>query len=209
MERAVEALRQLSGSGLLDEITMSVKKRTMPNIFRVFPRVLRAESLHSDVLRWLLDPSGFHGLEDAFSVGFLRRLLQGSHEGRVPDGLKWDEHVAVSGAVTEVPTGRGPIDILVHGPWGGRPFVMGVENKVGSSEGRKGEGKQRLGQLRRYADALCHLYPQSTVIVALLTPDGRPPGLDHHSSLRARSKPLRIQTLVAERARWERVSGNV
>lgn len=175
MDQTVDALQRLSGSGLLDEITESIKKRALPNIFRVFPRVLRAESLHSDVLRWLLDPREWHGLGDSFSGEFLRRALKQSQEGTVPDDLRSEAQIIIDEAHTEIPVGGGIIDILVRGRWGDSSFVLGIENKIDASEGRKGKGEEKVGQLQLYAEALRRLYPESTVFVALLTPDGRRP----------------------------------
>jgi hypothetical protein len=83
--------------------------------------------------------------------------------------------IEVEGVVPEYPTGRGPIDILIWGQWGGRPFVLGIENKIGAPEGRHRKGSQVIGQFRDYGIALRRRFPDSTLALALLTPDGRNP----------------------------------
>jgi PD-(D/E)XK nuclease superfamily len=177
MDGTVEALGRLSESRLLDEITESVRKRSRPNIFRVFPRALRVESLHSDVLRWLLDPQGWHEFGDRCGTPLLRQFLKRSHppKEKEDDGLTSDAEIAIDAADAEIPVGGGTIDIVLRGRWGGRPFVLGIENKIDATEGRRGEGEDKIGQLQLYADALYRLYPDFIVLVALLTPEGRRP----------------------------------
>jgi hypothetical protein len=176
MGKAVEALKHLPDSGLLREITESVKKRSLPNIVRVFPRVLRVESLHSDVLRWLLDPRGWYGLGDRFAGELLRRALGPRCEGADKDHLSARAEMVVDEVHTEIPVGGEIIDIVVLGRWGDRSFVFGVENKIDAPEGRKWIGEEEVWQLRSQAEALCGFCPEPAVFVALLAPHGCRPG---------------------------------
>ena len=71
-----EALKRLEawdGLQRLDTILDDLRRR--PNFFLVAPRVLRVEGVHSDMLAWLLDPRGWHGLSDGFARAFLSAVL--------------------------------------------------------------------------------------------------------------------------------------
>jgi hypothetical protein len=129
MDATVEALRLLSQSRLLDEITESVRKRSRPNIFRVFPRALRVESLHSDVLRWLLDPHGWHELGDCCGTPLLRQFLKRSHppKEKEDDGPTSDAEIAIDAADAEIPVGGGTIDIVRSII---RSHVMGRDDEI-------------------------------------------------------------------------------
>jgi hypothetical protein len=133
--------------------------RTRPNIFAIAPRILRVEGVHSDMLAWLLDPKGWHGLADRFATSLIRFVLAdcGDEVGALE----------IQSVETEASTGRGPIDILVSGRRGRLPFVLGLENKVDASESPS--------QLRRYSEGLLSRYPRTDVRVALLTRTGLRP----------------------------------
>lgn len=171
----VGELRRLSQSSLLRRIEVQVAKRKHANVFRIFPRALRSESLHSDVVTWLLQPTEWHSLDNGFAVALLRRWWDQSQHGQPPVELKRDEMIEVTDVVAEYPTGRGPIDILIWGQWGDRPFVLGIENKIGAPEGRHRKGSQVVGQFRDYGNALRRHFPDSILALALLTPEGRNP----------------------------------
>lgn len=152
------------------------RRATEENVFGVVQRVLRNEALHSDILRWLLDPKGWHGLGDRFSKELLRQWWERNRHTKHRATVPRRASVRVTRVESESPTGRGPIDILIEGTWGGRAFVFGIENKVDAPEGREDSDPDAAGQLVRYANALTRRVPRSTtVLVALLTPDGRAP----------------------------------
>jgi hypothetical protein len=156
-------------SGVLREIDGLLDARaTLPDPFALCARVIDAEGLHSDILKWLLTPAGWHNLDGDFGVALLSRLSERSREGNVPCPVSRDAAITIKKVATEVSTGAGPVDLLIEGTWGGDPFVLGIENKIGSDEAP--------GQVARYARALRQRTPAGThVFVALLTPDPCPP----------------------------------
>jgi hypothetical protein len=80
-ERSAEyaALQQLEawdGLRQLDAFLHDLRKQ--PNFFLTAPRELRVEGVHSDMLAWLLDPRGWHGLAERFA----RSCARGAREVR-------------------------------------------------------------------------------------------------------------------------------
>src|SRR5436190_22676677 len=70
----LERFRRWDGLSRLEAI-LSAKRRE-PNFFRIVTRVLRVEGVHSDLLAWLLDPNGWHGLKDTFATAFVAEILR-------------------------------------------------------------------------------------------------------------------------------------
>ena len=116
----------LDRSGIVKSTAELLKKREREdNVFRIVPRAIRAESLHSDVLHWLLkpDPDETRGLGGRFSATLLTRWIERSANGRPAPNLQRDATIHVRHVAREASTGRGPIDILLRGEWGTQPFV--------------------------------------------------------------------------------------
>ena len=157
----VEALKRLEAwDGLQRLDTVLDNLRRQPNFFLVAPRVLRVEGVHSDMLLWLLDPKGWHGLTDGFAHKFLCSVLAGC-------GMDAAKPLRIDEVHREFSTGNGPIDVLLRVRYGDVGLVVGVENKIDSPEGDK--------QLVRYAEGLSVRFPRDLRVLAFLTPDGREP----------------------------------
>ncbi len=157
-DTALQNLAAWDGLARLDSILNQVRSR--PNFFLTVPRILRVEGVHSDMLGWLLDPKGWHGLADRFAVPFGRAMLAACK--RCGEGALVVEEVH-----REFSTGKGPIDILLHLRRGDERFVLGIENKIDAPEGKN--------QLRRYGEGLAYTFPGTAVVLTFLTPDGRKP----------------------------------
>jgi hypothetical protein len=134
------------------------KLRRGPNFFRVAPRVFRVEGVHSDLLAWLLDPKGFHGLGDSFAVRFMVDALREA-------GVPVEPPISIVSVQTEAPTGEGPIDILVRAESASTPLVVGIENKIDAPIGDD--------QLGRYARGLVARFHGVRVVLVLLAPTAR------------------------------------
>jgi len=156
--QALKRLESWDGLKRLDRLLKALRRQ--PNFFVVAPRVLRVEGVHSDILAWLLDPQGWHGLGDGFARGFLSDVLAGC-------GVTASQSPKVHEVHREFSTGRGPIDILVRGRSDDVDLVVGIENKIDSPEGDD--------QLVRYAQGLTARFPQCRVVLAFLSPSGRQP----------------------------------
>lgn len=71
--KALVRLHEWSGVTRLDEIARNLAQRQ--NFFRLVSRAIRDESVHSDVIKWLLDPKGWHDLGDGFGDRFVAGVL--------------------------------------------------------------------------------------------------------------------------------------
>ena len=83
-------------------LNRQLAQRREPNFFRVVSRMRRAEGVHSDLLGWLLDPQGWHGLGHEFGNRFLGEALgpaRGSFSGQFN----------IIEVKTEASTGEGPM----------------------------------------------------------------------------------------------------
>ena len=98
-DTALQNLKAWDGLARLDPILYQVRSR--PNFFLTVPRILRVEGVHSDMLWWLLDPKGWHGLADRFAVPFVRAMLAAC-------GLCSEVALVVEEVHREFSTGRGP-----------------------------------------------------------------------------------------------------
>jgi hypothetical protein len=155
---ALERLGAWDGLSRLDAILEDLRRS--PNFFLIAPRVLRVEGVHSDMLAWLLDPSGWHGVGDRFARAFAHAALEEC-------GLEVRSPLNVVDVRREFSTGRGPVDILLRVRNGHGRVALGVENKIDSPESND--------QLDRYATGLATCFPDETVALMFLTPDGREP----------------------------------
>ena len=154
--RKKDALRSLQSATILSQLDASIQKaRRSPNFFNIAPRILRVEGVHSDVVAWLLDPGGWHGLGDTVVRPLIQEIL--GHCGK-QNGLP----VTILGIEREYSTGNGPIDILIRARIGDGRFALGIENKIDASEGAE--------QLWRYGEGLKRRLPDHAVIVAFLAP---------------------------------------
>lgn len=152
---AIQRLQVWDGVSRLETVLQN--RRRGPNFFHIAPRVLRVEGIPSDLLAWLLDPQGWHGLGDAFVAPFIAEILR---DARSDSGQPLT-HVVVD---KEFSTGEGPIDVLVRGRLGETPVVVGIENKIEAPLGRN--------QLDRHARGLVGQFrPGALVVLVLLTPD--------------------------------------
>jgi len=116
-------------------------------------RVDSAEIRHSNVLAWLLEPNGSHGLGDRFLRAFLGEVCRGRQSPKALDVIRAD--------LRDVMIRREwrNVDILALSPSNGWAVV--IENKV----------KSRLtpGQLARYRNDVQSAYGASEVVGVLLS----------------------------------------
>jgi hypothetical protein len=169
---ALKLLEAWDGLERLDSLLHNLRQRR--NFFSVAPRILRVEGVHSDILAWLLDPRGWHGLSEGFALGFVSNVLAGC-------GLNPALPLRVDEVHREFSTGNGPIDILIRVRCGDTGVVIGVENKIDSPEGDN--------QLVRYAQGLSMRFPGNLVVLAFLTPTGK----------EARSRPTCTTNILSYR----------
>ncbi len=138
------------------------------NIFEAIG-VVRQELRHSDLLAFLLDPRGSHGLGDAFLKRMLQRVLATNKTVRAsvtPLELElWSLHRV------EVRREWNNIDVLLLDE--GHKLAVIIENKIGTSE--------HSGQLHRYYEVVKQHYPGWQIIGLYLTPIGESPS--HQSYL--------------------------
>ena len=123
-------------------------------------KLARAEEFHSNVLAWLLDPNGSHGLHGRFLDGF----LQSCGATRLPES-RMAQTVVEREYYLEEDRASGRVDVLVVNKEAGLACV--VENKVGSDE----SGSQ-LAYYRRVAPSALEC---DRIWFVYLTPDGRRP----------------------------------
>jgi hypothetical protein len=145
-----------------DDLSALNARLSRLNLFRVL-RIERAEIRHSNVLGWLLDPNGLHGLGDVFLRRFLSRLLL-NHEGvDVPFSAAQVELMDLD-QVTVRREWRN-IDVLVVSE--SPPWCLVIENKIGAGESS--------GQLARYREAVSSEFPRVPIVPVFLTLEGADP----------------------------------
>jgi hypothetical protein len=128
------------------------------NIFEAVGLV-RQEIRHSNFLAYLLNPQQNHGLQD----GFLKRLIQKAIdklEGDPPIGALKLALADFSDAL--VAREWRNIDLLIESK--NNSFVLAIENKIGSVEGKK--------QLETYEKIVSSEYPNQAKLFCLLTAEG-------------------------------------
>ena len=119
------------------------------------------EQFHSNLLAWLLDPRGSHGLGDHF----LLRFLAASGAPRAIPASDLPSTVVRREKSLELDGDYGRLDIWMLNV--DAEFVCAVENKVWASEGE--------GQLAWYRKVLACDHHGQRVHLVFLTPRGVPP----------------------------------
>lgn len=150
----------------------------IPNVFDVL-RISRNEIRHSNILAWLLDSSGNHGLEDSFIREFVKSIIKSNPQKEYPvhDWLLAD--YTKSRVIREWHHRRDEekkktdsLDILVLIKDDGlskthKGLLLAIENKIGANEGEN--------QTKRYYEDLERSYPNFEKICLFLTPNGLSP----------------------------------
>jgi hypothetical protein len=158
------------------------------NIFEALGAV-RHELRHSDLLRFLVDPRGAHGLGDLF----LRRLLQRTLAVAGPEssaGLSPVEMDVHTFDEAEVFRERANIDLLVLDHEGKLAVI--VENKIDTGE--------HSNQLRIYWEAVSQEFPSYRLLGIYLTPDGDLPSDDRYVAVDYSVIATLVERLVETRA---------
>ena len=150
----------------------------IPNVFDVL-RISRNEIRHSNILAWLLDSSGNHGLEDSFIREFVKSIIKSNpqkeypvHDWLLADYTKnrvireWHHRRDEEKKKTD------SLDILVLIKDDGlskthKGLLLAIENKIGANEGEN--------QTKRYYEDLERSYPNFEKICLFLTPNGLSP----------------------------------
>ena len=157
------ALQRLRESKCLEALDATLGRSVGPqNVFGIAPRVMRQETLHSDILAWLLDERGSHDFGGHFAHEFVKRLLPSPERNL---------QIEIDIPGKEFSTSRGPIDILLKARVGGHPMVIGIENKIDASETND--------QLARYRLGLSSIFKDRPVHLVFLTLDGHKPTNAH------------------------------
>ena len=120
-----------------------------------------SEEFHSNVLAWLLDPRGSHGLGDRFLTRF---LLQAGMQP-VGHSRDWAETEVIREWANVVDGKQGYLDILIVNH--AQQILCAIENKVFAAEGGN--------QLTHYRKALEVSIPTFTKYLVFLTPRGTSP----------------------------------
>lgn len=133
---------------------------------------VRQEIRHSAFLRWLLDPSETHGLNDYILQKLLKRISQRSVDNydaapTIFDVESWDLRKA------EVLAEWQNVDLLIVSDTD--KFVVAIENKVDSSE--------HSDQLQRYKKLVEKRFPEYKRMFVYLTVDGEVPSDDAYAVL--------------------------
>ncbi len=161
-ERTLLALQHLDGdSSDFDQLESMLESwRGEVDVFRVL-KLDDDEEFHSNLLAWLLDPNGTHGLAGHFLVEFLRNIgEQGGIRAadRHSTSVLRERHIGLEGE-------RGRLDIRILNEKAS--FLCAIENKVWSPESGN--------QLAFYRRALENQYPSYRVRRVFLTPLGAEP----------------------------------
>ena len=161
-DRARLALERLEEDGAdldrLDE--MLLERRDEVDLFDAL-RLDGSEEFHSNLLAWLLDPRGSHGLADHF----LQRFLAASGAARAIPAAHRPSTVVRREKSLECHGEYGRLDIWIFN--GDANFVCAVENKIWATESGN--------QLAWYRRVLACDYPGQPVHRVFLTPRGVPP----------------------------------
>ena len=125
------------------------------NIFRVL-KLVRKETRHSEMLAWLFNPKGSHGLGEAVLKDFI---------GLVKERI--DDSVCVPEKYDDFKTYREHEDIDVLVVSDENKLVLCIENKIDSGEVE--------GQLNKYRTYVDENFEDYTRVYIFLSPDGREP----------------------------------
>ena len=151
---------------VMDRRLRELERRLRPfNIFDVL-KSADNEIRHSNVLAWLLDPKGTHGLNDLFLRQWLIRVFYGIESpGSYLDPVEID---SVPFRSVSVKREWNHIDVLVeietatHGRW-----VICVENKVWATQSEY--------QLKTYKQVVEDVFPDHLRVYIYLTATEEPP----------------------------------
>ena len=139
---------------------------TLLDQFNLFESLglVRHEIRHSSFIRWLLDPSGTHGLGDYWLRQFLRQVIKAGEgtAGNFPTLFDLD---GWNLGRTEVRKEWRNIDLLILDEH--NRFVCAIENEVDSGEGP--------GQLQRYRKDVGQHFPNYRRALVFLTKFGDKP----------------------------------
>lgn len=153
---------KLELESFLDEGIKSLKKiDAIINKFNGFEVIkkVHSELIHSNILAWLLDPFGNHGLNKIFLSKFLNSIIPDS---QYLDSIKYNDFKIFS----EKSIHEKRIDLLVISEE--NSLVIGIENKILGTEMNK--------QLYYYFKGITEEYTKfSNKFFVYLTPEGIPP----------------------------------
>ena len=162
MEAIAELERFVVGNDDLQELEAHIGRF---NLFEAL-KLARVEIRHSNFLAWILDPNESHGQGSIFLKGVLMDLL-----AKTPPELRPFSPIEIDGvelASVEIDRERHGIDVLIHSSQ--PPFVVAIENKIGSGE--------HGNQLDRYEEAVEREFPGVPTQLVFLTTDGTEPSSD-------------------------------
>lgn len=125
-----------------------------------------AEEAHSNVLRWLLDPTGTHGANSSFLRQFMIRTARIA-EQRSMSGITPSRVQEADWSDVEVRREWNYIDILVLNQR--EKVVCAIENKIWAPEGISDDG---VSQLTRYRELIEGEFPNHERHFVFLTPSG-------------------------------------
>lgn len=143
----------------LDCLSALSKWTSRFNIFDVL-RATRAEIRHSNMIAWLLDPSGNHGLSDKFLEGLLRYIARASDASLPCFSL-------LTMDLNEIVVQREWRNIDILAISSSQHFVLCIENKIDSEE--------HDGQLAKYAKIIDEVYPGYDKRFVFLSPSAAEP----------------------------------
>lgn len=128
--------------------------------------IARAEIRHSNFLAFILDPAESHGQSQLFLRALLMDLLKTAPPAQRPLSPIEIDGVDLRGV--EVRREWQNIDLMITSRQ--PPFVIVVENKIGTDE--------HSNQLGRYKETIHQHYPHARPLYLYLTPDGTEPSED-------------------------------
>jgi len=152
-------------------------------------KLIRRESVHSQFLRWILDPHETHGLGAYFLKMFVKAIVS-KDRGSVPNVPSVVDVDGWNLSGTQVITEWNKVDILVRDDR--VKFVGVIENKIDSAE--------HGGQLQRYRQLVEREFPSYSKLFIYLTVEGDAPSDDSYISVTYSDVEQRIKELRERRA---------
>ena len=122
-----------------------------------------SETVHSNFLAWLLNPTASHGFDDYFLKNFLLAMVQSDDARDKITAADWAQTSVWREWYALVNGDRGYLDILVVNR--SAQILCAIENKVFAPES--------VGQLSHYRKALENDYPDCDRHFVFLSPEGR------------------------------------
>ena len=160
-ETLEDQLKELDADEDLDELNKELMRF---NLFDAFD-MRKNENRHSAILRWLLDPTENHGVNDLFLRSFLEKVLSKNRDKTSININSCDLKRCIVRREKAFPDKRRP-DIVILNEYD-KLYVL-IENKI--------DAKERNGQTVGYAENAKMLYPTPpyTRVLIYLTPDEKP-----------------------------------